>query len=321
MTKFFTLLAIALGLIASNPASAQAWEATRPVQIIIPYPPGGGPDVVLGILIPELSKRLGQSVIMMHRPGGNTVIGTQAIARAMPDGHTIGIATDQLVINPLLMNSLPYKPDDLIPLTQLVEGFFVLAAGTGKTFNSLPSLIAAAKASPDKFTYAIPGNGSPHHLMMEGMSQAAGIKLKAVPYQGSSQMITDLMGGHVDMLLLGAVTAVENVKNGKMIALAAMSPTRLPQAPTISTVSESGVPGFSQSFWYGLIAPKGTPLAAMARLNREITTLLNTPEIKERIAAVNFFPRPTTPEEFGATIRRDAAKYEKVIQQSRIRLE
>ena len=321
MKKIFAAALCAVATLAGGSAAAQGWEATKTLQIIIPYAPGGGPDTLLNILIPELSKRLGQSLIMVHRPGGTTVIGTQATVRAPADGHSIGLVTDQIVINQLLMNNLPYKTEELTPLTQLVEGYFVLAAGTTKPFRTLPQLLAQAKANPEKFTYATPGTGSPHHLMMESLSQAAGIKMRAVPYQGSAQMITDLVGGHVDTLLVGAVTAVDNIKSGKMVALGSMSPTRLPLAPDIPTVGESGVPGFSSSFWYGLVVPKATPAAATARLNREFVAVLNQADIKEKIARINFFPRPTTPEEFGAIIQRDLSKYEKVIAQARIKLD
>lgn len=325
MKRLFSALALAgataTAALSTTPAAAQNWEPTKPIQIIIPYAPGGGPDTLLNILIPELTKRLGQSLIMIHRPGGTTVIGTQATIRAQADGHNIGLVTDQLVINQLLMQNLQYNSADLLPLTQLVEGYFVLAAGVGRPFTSLQQLLTQAKANPDKFTYATPGTGSPHHLMMESLSQAAGVRMRAVAYQGSAQMITDLIGGHVDMLLVGAVTAVDNIKAGKMVALGTMSPTRLPLAPEIPTIGEAGLPGFSSSFWYGLVVPKGTPAAASARLNREVVAVLNMPEVKEKIAKINFFPRPTTPDEFSAIIKRDLTKYEKVIAQAKIKLD
>lgn len=319
LDKLIAVTILAAGLVA-GPVAAQTWEPNRPIQIIIPYPAGGGPDPLFNILSPELTKRLGQPVLLIHRPGGSTIIGTHAIARAVPDGHTLGLVTDQLVVNQILNKNLPYKADDLMPLTQLVEGYFVLVAGTNRGFSNLAELVAQAKANPDKFTHAIPGNASPHHLIMEGLSQAAGIRLKHVPYQGSAQMATDVMGGHVDMMMIGAVTAVAHAKSGKMIALASMSPVRLPLAPSIPTASEAGIPGFSSSYWYGLVTPKGTLPHIMARLNREFSAVLKMPEVKEKIAAINFFARPTTPGEFDTIIKRDADKYEKIITQSGIKL-
>jgi len=315
-----TMALLGAGLVATGGAAAQNWEPTKPFQVIIPYPAGGGPDSVFNIINPELTKRLGQNFVLVHRPGGLTVIGTQAIARAAPDGYTMGIATDQLVINQLLMNNLPYKADDVIPLTQLIEGYFIVVSGTqNPALNSLAGLIREAKANPDKYTYATPGNGSPHHLVFEALSQAAGIKLKMIPYQGSPQMATDVLGGHVNLMLSGAVSALEYARTGRMVPLAAISPQRLPFAQTIPTAIEGGV-NFASSFWYGLIMPKGVPANVMARLSREYTAVLSDPEVQKRINGVYLLAKPGSPDDFAGLIKRDQQKYEKVIAQSKIKM-
>jgi tripartite-type tricarboxylate transporter receptor subunit TctC len=298
-------------------ALAQAWQPSKPVQIVVPISPGGGADIVLRTIMPRMSEALGQPMLLNHKPGANAIIGTEFLARAAPDGHTIGYVTDQHSINPLFAEKLPYDPaKDFAPVSQLVEGYFLLLANPALGFKSVADVVRAAKSQPGKLTYGTPGIGSPHHISMESFNRVAGTDIQHVPFKGTPEMVSSAAGGHIDLLLLGTTSALAHARSGKLAGLAVTSPQRLPSAPDIPTVGESGVPGYVASFWYGLMAPAGTPPQALARLSQEVGAALRSPEVQKQLAGMDLVPRPSTPQEFASFLKKDAAKYAGIVKSS-----
>jgi tripartite-type tricarboxylate transporter receptor subunit TctC len=311
------ILVACAALAVAGSAVAQTWQPSKPIQIVVSISPGGGADAMLRMLMPKMSEGLGQPIVLNHKPGANAIIGTEFLARSAPDGHTIGYITDQHSINPQFAAKLPYDSvKDFEPVSQMVEGYFVLLANPKLGFKSVKDLVAAAKAKPGKYTYATPGIGSPHHISMESFNRLAGTQIQHVPFKGTPEMVTNAIGGHIDLMLLGVTTSLGHVRSGKLQALAVTSPNRLPTAADIPTVSESGVPDYVSSFWYGLLAPGGTPKHIVARLSREVGNALNSPEVQKQLAAIDLVAKPSTPEEFAAFLEKDAAKYARIIKSS-----
>ncbi len=306
-------LGAVLLVIAASPALAQSWPA-KPIRFIVPYPPGGGTDIVVRLIAPKLSESLGQSVLVENKPGASTIIGSEILAKAAPDGYTIGMITDSHVVNPTFFPKLPYNSlADFAPISQLVFVPFVLIAHPSLQVKSVKELIAAAKARPGKINYASIGNGTPHYLAMEWVKSLAGIDMVHVPYKGVAPAVADVVAGQVDVMFTGMSTGLPHVKSGKVLGLAVSSPKRQASAPDIPTVSESGLPGFDFLTWYGLAAPAGTPREIVARLSREMAQALGQPDVRERLAALGVEGAPSTPEQFTAFMKKEAEKYAHII--------
>ena len=251
LRKHAAVWAAACGMLLGAQAAIAAWPE-KPIRFIVPYPPGGGTDIVARAVGKRLSESLGQPVIVENRPGASTIIGTDAVARAEPDGYTIGLVTDSHVLNPLFYpQRQPYDTHkDFAPVGQLVSVPFILVANPKTGWTSVKQLLDAARARPGKITYASIGNGTPHYLAMELTRAMAGVDLVHVPYKGVAPALADLLGGQVDVMYTGMSTGLPQVRNGRLTALAVSGPKRSPIAPDIPTVAESGLPNFAFMTWY-----------------------------------------------------------------------
>lgn len=315
-----------LGAMAHAVAQAPATGAgvafpKGPVRLMVPFPPGGPTDVVGRILAQKLQEAWGQPVVVENRPGAGTVIGTDTVAKAAPDGHTIGMVITAYLINPALQSSLPYDTaKDLVNITQMVAQHVVLVANSGVPFNTLPEMIAYAKKNPGKLTYASPGAGTATHLAGELIKGEAGIDMVHVPYKGSGPAQADLVAGRVDLMLDVYHSAKPQIEAGrlKVIALAAgEQPANIRQYPLIAAT----LPGFSVTSLFGLIAPAATPRAIVNRIQADAAKVLNAPEVKARLEGMGMEIVGSTPAQFDAFVKREIAKWAKVVRDNNIKVD
>src|SRR5688572_8824640 len=310
-------------LILSVAASAcLAQFPARPVTIIVPIPPGGAPDIAARVLGQKLSEALGQPVVVENRAGANGNIANELVAKAAPDGHTMGLLADsQVAINPHLYSRMPIDTlRDLVPVHTVAVNQFVLAVNAQLPVHNFQDFIALAKKSNPPLAYASGGNGSQHHLTMEMLKQRAGINLLHVPYKGGAPAATATVAGETAAMWAGSSNAPQ-IKAGRLKALAVSGAKRAAQYPDLPTIGEF-YPGFENSIWLGLFGPAAIPEAALKRLRTEIRRVLEMPEVREKMnAAGGLDPYVTTAEDFQALIRRDYAKYAKVVKDLGIRLD
>src|SRR5688572_12570877 len=310
-------------LILSVAASAcLAQFPARPVTIIVPIPPGGAPDIAARVLGQKLSEALGQPVVVENRAGANGNIAGELVAKAAPDGHTMGLLADsQIAINPHLYRRMPFDTlRDLVPVHTVAVNQFVLAVNAQLPVKNFQEFIELARKSNPPLAYASGGNGSQHHLTMEMLKQRAGIKLLHVPYKGGAPAATATVAGETAAMWAGSSNAPQ-IKAGRLKALAVSGAKRSAQYPELPTISEF-YPGFETSIWLGLFAPSGIPEATLDRLRSEIRRALGSPDVREKMnAAGGLDPYVTTAEDFQALIRRDYAKYAKVVKDLGIRLD
>jgi len=305
---------------AATLAAPAAWSQARPLRIIVPYAAGGPIDVTARVLAERVKDSLG-TVIIENRPGGGGNIGADAVAKAAPDGTTIGIsAVATHAINPWLFTKMPYDPvKDFAPITQMVRvpNVLVMNADTAARLkiNTVRDLIAYGKANPAKLNYGSGGNGSAGHLAGEMFKRDAGIYAVHIPYNGGNPAQLALLSGQVDFNFDNLATAAPNIRAGKLKALAVTTLNRSTSLPDVPTVAET-LKGFSIDTWWGLVAPAGTPRDVVQKLNLAFVAALNSPEAKTRFAALLAEPVPSTPEEFGGFMRAELAKYEKVVKAS-----
>jgi tripartite-type tricarboxylate transporter receptor subunit TctC len=302
-------------------AAAQDYP-NRPVRYIVSFPPGGSADLISRAIAPRLSERLGQPVVVENRPGAGGMIGVDAVAKAAPDGYTIGLAAaGALSSNISLYPSMPFHPEkDLVHITPLAMIPFFLIAHPSQP-ATLKEVIAKAKSAPGALSYGHGGNGSTMHLSGELLNMLAGTKIQAVPYKGSGPVSADVLGGQVPLGVVDVPSALSNVRAGKVRALAVTSKKRLSAAPEVPTFEEAGVPGYEAVGWFGVVAPAGTPRPIVARLNTEIRSALEDPEIRRRALEAGTEPFTTTPEEFSAMIREETKKWAEVIKVGGIKLQ
>jgi len=311
------LLALAVALLApalgAGTAAAETWPA-HPVRIVVPFAPGGGTDTAARILAERLTPALGQTVVVENRPGGNSVIATQTVARAQPDGYTLLLTTDIHAINAVSGQPMPYDSvKDFAFVSQLTTSPLMLVAHPALGARSIGELVGAAKARPGKLTFASLGTTSPHYLGFQWFQRLAGIDVVDVPYKGGGQALADNLGGQVDLSFIVAGNGIRHAQAGKLVALAVTSPTRSPIAPEVPTIAESGYPEFAIVNWYAILAPAGTPPEVVERLNREIGVALKEPQVIERLEAAGLEPTSGTPAELEALVRRDIEKYGRII--------
>ncbi|HET6827087.1 MAG TPA: tripartite tricarboxylate transporter substrate binding protein [Ramlibacter sp.] len=305
---------------ATSAVTAPAWAQPKPIRLIVPYGPGGPIDVTARLLAERVKDSLG-TVLIENRPGGGGNIGADAIAKAAPDGTTIGIsAVATHAINPWLFSKMPYDAArDFAPITQMVRvpNVLVMNAETAARLKigSLADLIAYAKANPGRLNYGSGGNGSAGHLAGEMFKRDAGIFAVHIPYNGGNPAQLALLSGQVDFNFDNLATAASNIRSGKLKALAVTTLQRSPNLPEVPPVGDT-LKGFSIDTWWGLVAPAGTPREAIQRLNQAFVAALQSAEAKSRFAALMAEPVPTTPEEFGGFMRAELAKYEKVVKAS-----
>lgn len=306
LMKLKAMLAFGMTLCLLLPAfvAAQAWP-TKPVKLIVGYPPGGGTNTVARLLAEHMSKSLGQQVVVENRPGAGGRIATLSVARAEPDGYTLMFASDaELTIAQVTVKALPYDPlKDLQPIALAGRGPYVLVTHAGFAPNTLAELIAYAKANPNKVNFGSFGKGSQNHMIDERFKVAAGISTTHVPYKGSGPVIVDLTGGQIQYTFATPGATLALVKAGKLKALAVAATQRLARADTIPTMAEAGMPGFIGGSWYGLLAPAGTPAAVIERMHAEVVAGLNAPEVRKVVEDLSILPVSSTPAELAQLIR------------------
>jgi len=303
-----------LALLASRHVSAKDDYPSRPIRLILPYNAGGGADIVTRPIATKLGAALGQPIVIDYKPGASTIIGTQLIAKAAPDGYTIGLVTDSHSVNPIINKSLPYDAfADFVPISQLVGLPLAIVANSSLPVKTVPELVKYAKANPGKLAYASLGAGGGHHMVMEWFKNLAGIDMMHVPYPGVAPAITAVMGGHVQLMFVGPATALQHMKDKTLNVLAISTNSRLPNAPQLPTIAESGYPSFEFSGWYGLVAPAKTPPEIVLKLSQEIGRVLRSSDTQDTLLAQGYVPSPSTPEEFTAMLHRNAAFYERLV--------
>ncbi len=296
---------------------------SKPMRVVVTFPPGGSSDAVVRILMPRLNDKLGQPWVVDNRPGAGGNLGLAIVAKAPPDGYTLGVgAAGGLAANVSLYPNMPFDPiKDFKPVTLLASAPFVLVAHPGISAKTLPELIAQAKAAPGKFSIGHGGNGTAMHLSSQLFTQLAGLQLVEVPYRGSGPATLDALAGQVPLAMVDLVAALPHIKAGKLLALAVTGLRREPTVPDVPTMAEAGVPGYESVGWFGLVAPAGTPASVIARLNTEITAALADPEIAKAMRAQGVEPMPTKPEEFERFIKSETQKWARVIKTSGTKLE
>jgi tripartite-type tricarboxylate transporter receptor subunit TctC len=314
--------AIFAGIPQALHAQQGAWPA-RPVRFIVPYPPGGTTDIVGRGIASKLSDSLGQQVVVDNRGGASTIIGAELAARSAPDGYTLLLVTaTTLSINPQVYPKLPYDTvRDYAPITSAVRVPFVIAAHPSVPANTVPELIALAKAKPGAISYGTPGTASTNHLGGALLETMAGIKLLHVPFKGSGPAMTAVLGGQVQLILTGIATVLPHAKSGKAKILAYCDDARHPNLPDVPSTGEAGLKGYQAGTWFGIVTRAGTPQAIVARLNREIVAALAAPDLRDRLVAIGFDVTPSTPEAFAKFIQADMAQTARVIKAAGIRLE
>ena len=311
-----TLLAWSAGFFSWSEAAAADAYPSKPVKIVVPYTPGGGADILARTLAAALSPKIGQPVIVENRPGANTITGTEYVANAPPDGHTLLLAAASFSINPSFYK-LPYDttkgfaPVALVALVPLL-----LVTNPALPVSSVKDLIALAKAKPGQITFASYGSGSPAHLAGELFKSMVGVDMLHIPYKGSAPALADIVAGHVALSFSSMSPAVPLVKSGRLKALAVSTAKRVPAMSELSTVAEAGVPGYEVIAWNGIAAPAGTPRDVVAKLNKAIVEIVATTEFRDKISVQGFEPESSSPEEFSELIQRDMLKWAKVIKES-----
>ncbi len=305
----------ALALAIAAPAFAQASSyPDKPIRIVVPYPPGGFNDTLARTVGAKLQAAWGQSVVVDNKPGGATVIGLDAAAKAPADGYTLVILPFSFAVNPWIFAKLPYDSQkDFAPITLAATTANLLVVPASSPFNSMKDLLAQARSKPGSLTYASTGTGSSNHLSMEKFKQMAGVDITHVPYKGSAPAVTDLIGGHVQMMFDNISNVLPHVKSGKLKALAVTTPARSPLTPELPTVSEAGVSGYEVGVWFGIAAPGGTPKPVVDKLNAEIVKILRMPDVKEKFAAQGVDAIGSTVEQFQAHLQAQRTMWAKVV--------
>jgi tripartite-type tricarboxylate transporter receptor subunit TctC len=319
MTRRFALALLALWG-AALPAAAQEWP-TRQVKLIVPFGPGSTPDIVMRLIADHLQHKLGQSFVVENKPGASGNLGTDAVAKAEPDGYTIGLSIGgPLAINPLLFGKLPYDPaKDLALITLLTSQPSALVVNAGLGVETVAGLIDLLRQNPGKYNYGSIGNGSLSHLAMEAIGLKSGTQMVHIPYASSPQAMTALLRNDVQMACLPAISVMPQLGSGQVKILAITTRARSALLPGIVTLREAGV-DVEADAWNGLIAPARTPEAVITAVRHAVIDALNSPAIREKLAAQIMEPTPTTPAEFRARIEADIARWTPVIRAANIRV-
>ena len=302
-------VAVAVVAVAAGDVAAQGYP-TKPIRLVAPSTPGDAPDVIARLVAERLSVVLGQQVVVENRPGAGGVVGSEIVAKAAPDGYTLIMGNaGSHGINAAVYSKLPYDIlKDFAPVSQIAIAPNIFVVNPGLPVKTIPEFIAYAKARPGQLSYASGGNGSSSHMSMELLKSMAGIDVVHVPYKGSTPALTDVISGQDAVMSVNMPPAVPHVKAGTLRALAVTTRTRAPSMPDLPTVAES-LPGYETVAWFGVLAPAGTPKEVINRLSIEIAKIARSPEMRERLAGMGAEPVGGTPEEFGAVMARDIAKW------------
>jgi tripartite-type tricarboxylate transporter receptor subunit TctC len=307
LRAILSLLLFSVGL-----AHAQSWPQ-RSVRWLVPFPPGGSTDVAARALADKVSAGLGQQVVVENRGGGGGAVGAAEVARAQPDGYTVLFAANAVTILHLAVKNLPYDTlRDFVAVTQVTTQPNAFAVHPAVPANSIKELVAYAKANPGKLAYAHSGAGGGQHLTGELLKKLAGIDMLGVPYKGGGQVITDLIGGQVQVGIAGTTPLIPHHKAGRIKILAFTSLERFPPMPEIPTVAEAGYPGFESTQWLGLLVPRGTPSDAIKRLHEETVKALQLPDVRDRLLKAGLLPVGNSPEEFTRVIRSEIEQWSKL---------
>ncbi len=316
------LFCFSLSIVDATPVAAQDYP-NRPIRLVIPWPTGGGVDVVFRLWSPQLAENLGQQIVVDNRPGAGSTIGIDMVAKAKPDGYTLGGANISFGVNPYLLSKLPYDTEkDLAPvsLTALVP--LVLSVNPSVPARSVQELIALAKAKPGSLNSASGGNASATHMVTELFSHVTGAKLVHIPYKGGGPQVLAGVSGETPVLFLNIAAGLQHIRNGRLIALGITTLNRHPLLPEVPTIAEAiGMPDFSVSEWTGVIVPAGTPQAVINRLHQEIVRTLAQPEVRERIAGAGAQVVGGTPAEMAAFLKKEALRWPPVIKAVGIRFD
>lgn len=304
-------------LVLGTPALGQTYPS-KPVRIIVPYTPGGASDAVTRVIAEKLSQIWSVAVVVENRGGAGGTIGTEAAARAVPDGYTLMMATvGTHGINPSLYRNLPYDAmADFEPICLVASTLSVLVVHPSVPVNSVAELIVYARKNPGQLNFGSSGNGTSHHLAGAMFNSLAGVKTTHVPYKGTAEMITDLLGGRIQMAFDPIVSIQRHVKAGSVRALAVTSPQRSPSLPELPTLAESGAPGYDVRSWYGVLAPAKTPRAIIETINAALIRAITAPEVAEKLIAIGAPPVGGTPEDLAAHIKRELSKWAVVVKES-----
>ena len=321
-TSFYLVRGLTLAIAASGAACAAAAYPDKAVRMVVPFPPGGGTDVVARSVALNLGELWNQSVIVDNRPGAAAIIGTEIVARAVPDGYTLGFVSMTHTINVSLYRKLPYDPvADFAPLILVATAPNVLVAHPSVGAKTVAELVQIAKARPGRLNFPSSGNGGVSHLSAEMFRYAAGIDITHVPYRGAGPALTALLGGEMQLMMATTPVALPQMKAGRLVALAITSRERSPLTPDLPTIAESGYPGFEADTWYGMVAPARIPAPLVAQVNGAVTKLLLQANFKERLAREGAQPAGGTPAQFGAYIKSEIEKWAKLVRAANIRAE
>jgi tripartite-type tricarboxylate transporter receptor subunit TctC len=306
-------------------ATAASWAQnypTHPVKIVVPYAVGGSADVYGRYLGAKLTEAMGEPFVIENRPGGGAVIGTDAVAKAAPDGYTVLVMSNTHTVNETLIPKKPYDlMRDLAPVTGINSQDLILVGAPGLKANNLRELIALAKQEPGKLNYASSGPGTPYHMAGELFKHMAGLDIVHVPHKGSDQARTAVLGGQVDLMFDAISTIVGQVNAGKLKALGTTGKHRSAVTPNIPTVAEAGVPGYEATIWLGLMAPAATPKPILDRLSSTVNKIINAPDVKENWGKQGAVPLGMTPDEFGKFLRADIAKWSKLVKDTGMKVD
>jgi tripartite-type tricarboxylate transporter receptor subunit TctC len=301
-------------------ATAQETYPTKPVRFILPFPPGGGTDILGRLISERLSADLGQPVVIENRGGAGGNVGAEAAARSAPDGYTIVLVAPSLAISPSLYAKLAYDPvKDFAPISLVATVPNVMVIPQSLPVSTLQEFIELAKSRPGKLNFGSGGSGTSNHLAGELFNIVAGVKLVHVPYKGVNLAMNDVLSGQIQLVTIGIPAAAPHIKAGRLRALAVIAPQRARALPDVPTAAEAGLPNFEVTTWYGVLAPAGTPAPIIKRLNSELVLIMHSRDLADRLAAMATDPVTSTPEEFGAYLKREIAKWGDVVRQAGLR--
>lgn len=312
------LLGLMAAAMPAGPAFAQSDYPSKPIRLIVPFPPGGGTDMIARTVAQKLAEQNKWSVVVDNRPGAGGNLGVDAVAKAAPDGYTLVMGqTSNLAINPTLYAKLPYKPlKDLAPVALVSSSPIVMVAQVTSPFKSYADVVAAAKKAPESLTLGFSGNGTVAHLAGELAENAAGIQLRHVPYKGAAQALTDVMSGQVDLYMSSIPTLLGHVRSGKLRPIAVTSKTRSSQLPDTPTLAEAGYKDFDAISWFGILAPAGTPAAIVNKLNQAINQALKQPDVAEKLRSEGGEVLGGSPEQFSQLLKAELPRWGEIVKRS-----
>ena len=317
-----SLVAGTFAAAAARRAVAQAPWPAKPVRIVVPFTPGTGMDILARTLAPHFQSAWGQAIVVENRPGASGNLGAGAVAKSPPDGLTLLMGVNTLIINPALYANMTYDPlKDLAPIGLCATGSFLLVASAASKLRSVDDLVREARARPGKLDYASPGIATPHHMAMELFKLEAKVSITHIPFSGTAGAVNAVLAGDVPLMFLPVHVAMAQVKGGRLVVLAAAGDRRSTLAPDVPTLAELGYAGVRAELWYGMLAPAGTPREIVARVHDDMAKALALAEVKSALAAQGMEVAPSSPEQMAALMRRDAERWATVVKRQGIKAE